>query len=871
MLRDTVMSKVLLFSTTFLVVTAPLLAGAGHDTAKREPRVANSTAGLGLCAAHAGTDFDLDCDVDLDDYRVFQVCVTGANAGPPGAGCAAMDRDGDGDVDVADGAFFVPCQSPPGFDADPACEESGFEPPTSLDKIDEELAAGKITELDALRYKVFSVVGDSRMPSRFGGATYEEGTFVMDQLAAQYGDLSPEAQSELLPFLLPPDAPGSWYAAFLPESSVAGVHPAGLFSELDVTDGSGMSVAVVKWPADEPLQSSAETVRDALGGADGVYEKLVSLMGRAPVSDGNLGAGLNGGDGRYDVYLLPAGSSNFGWTQPHSPGFFQGVFNDATRSSYIVIDVQSIASRFTGAAYDRKLRSNLAHEFMHVIQYAFDLNGSRSDYWWLGDATATWAEDYVFPADDMEHSDAPAYLRTLDVPVEVDSGNRRYGGYLYFFHHVAKYSADILRFTYESAEIGGTLAAIDAAVPGGIAENWAEFAVANWNDPPVDDYETADGLREGAGDYITARQPQFGTSTQGFVQMALTGSGLEPLSAQYFHFVLSDPDIRSILFANGLTFNLKRGVPPLFVGGVGDETLYATRLNTSERERLHVMALVKQNGVWSPEPFDFTDVAFAPFCQEAASESVEELVIIMANARFEDNEREPVTPVGLTTRLFMSNMGCGAWEGTGQHVYSVSQPDETTTSTANFQTLKFTRNTLSLDQIAIGAGQQAFGPTGGSDIIPIGSVSFNPLGGSYQLVDLSGGWTHSSTYEFGDTRCSESGFGTFELADSQIFSPLFNTAPFLRASLGNALPSMFRSFLISMGFVDGDENFFGSCVDGQGNVTAIDSPFGASISGGWRNGEFGSLTVSQSGDQINQTWTVDDDTFQLNLQSANIP
>jgi len=410
------------------VVGLAVLALAARAHADGESRAVASTGGAAAtgpvsCKAFVGPDADQDCDVDLSDFRLFQACVTGPDAGPPIPECQGMDIDGDGDVDPADAAVFSQCRGGPGLVAEAACEEPGYVPPTSLAKIDEELAAGLITETDALRYKVFAVYGDGRLPHRFGGATFEEGTAVVEQLAEQYGDLPVELRDELTPFVLPPDAPGSWYAASAAAGSTSSAAsdgpPTGSFHQLDVTDGAGKSVAVVKWPTTHALAPSAQIVRDAMQGPDGVYAKLVALMGRAPRSDADLDPEYNGGDGRYDVFLLPTGSTNFGWTQPASPGFFQGVFFDRTRTSFIVMDVQTIANNFGGqgtALYNRKLRSNIAHEFMHAIQFAFDLAGSRSEYWWLGDATATWAEHYVFPSENMEHPDAPDYLRTLHVP-----------------------------------------------------------------------------------------------------------------------------------------------------------------------------------------------------------------------------------------------------------------------------------------------------------------------------------------------------------------------------------------------------------------------------------------------------------------------
>ncbi len=47
-------------------------------------------------------DSDADQDIDADDFSNFEMCVTGANNGPPSAGCMTFDVDADGDVDCDD-------------------------------------------------------------------------------------------------------------------------------------------------------------------------------------------------------------------------------------------------------------------------------------------------------------------------------------------------------------------------------------------------------------------------------------------------------------------------------------------------------------------------------------------------------------------------------------------------------------------------------------------------------------------------------------------------------------------------------------------------------------------------------------------------
>ncbi len=74
-------------------------------------------------------DLDHDCDIDLADFTLLTVCITGpAYSGPPPAGCtqAQFDRvdvDHDGDVDQIDFGVFQRCYSGPDAPLDAACAD----------------------------------------------------------------------------------------------------------------------------------------------------------------------------------------------------------------------------------------------------------------------------------------------------------------------------------------------------------------------------------------------------------------------------------------------------------------------------------------------------------------------------------------------------------------------------------------------------------------------------------------------------------------------------------------------------------------------------------------------------------------------------
>jgi len=61
----------------------------------------------------AQADLDLDGDVDLADFAMFQGCFNGPNRAPKQAACDDADFDKDADVDLLDFSAFQGCFNGP--------------------------------------------------------------------------------------------------------------------------------------------------------------------------------------------------------------------------------------------------------------------------------------------------------------------------------------------------------------------------------------------------------------------------------------------------------------------------------------------------------------------------------------------------------------------------------------------------------------------------------------------------------------------------------------------------------------------------------------------------------------------------------------
>ena len=86
---------------------------SGQTDLDGQPRRLYAAADIGADEFAWTADFDLDADVDLADFSLFQSCFNGPNRPPASAGCDAVDFDADSDVDVADFGVFGACFNGP--------------------------------------------------------------------------------------------------------------------------------------------------------------------------------------------------------------------------------------------------------------------------------------------------------------------------------------------------------------------------------------------------------------------------------------------------------------------------------------------------------------------------------------------------------------------------------------------------------------------------------------------------------------------------------------------------------------------------------------------------------------------------------------
>ena len=377
--------------------------------------------------------------------------------------------------------------------------------PTSEELIEADVAAGRITEEQALVYRVFADFRDRRLPARYAGRPSGLGDGALGDVAEAWGTLPAATQEVVRPFLVPPMYAGShWSPATAdgtdatPAPSARAISPwcAGedaytpLFDSWDYADNVDGTVRIW-WLEDNP--GDAATAGDLIQVLDDkILPALTSLMGRGPRPDD--GGFCDGGSAGLDISLVDAGTAN--------------VVADNVTCGQDGTTTHLVFPRTAAGAGWAALAPYLAHEVMHTIQFAMPVAGSCAQYSWLREMTAEWVQDYVtdptfgigVTPDDTEFGAAPLFLDYPGTPLDATTppDKHDYGAYLLPFWAARKWGPGVVRTIWDNAAGLAPTQAVDASLDGGFQKQWDDFALANWNRGPVRDYRNWDGLNRGA-------------------------------------------------------------------------------------------------------------------------------------------------------------------------------------------------------------------------------------------------------------------------------------------------------------------------------------------------------------------------------------
>ena len=197
-------------------------------------------------------------------------------------------------------------------------------------------------------------------------------------------------------------------------------------------------------PEDKDHNNIPDYIDSAIVYLKKTYDVEVNqLKWKAPISDSNqLEQVSNGGSGAIDVYIRELAKLRYYGYASEIP-----VKDSKVQSGYLVLDNNYTDDFYKTKSYDA-LKVTIAHEFHHIIQFAYD-----TDQPWLivPEMLSTYMENKVFP----EVLDMKNYVDSLfrnPLASQISLGDVT-SGYMYniFFHYTdLKYGQESVHYLWES-------------------------------------------------------------------------------------------------------------------------------------------------------------------------------------------------------------------------------------------------------------------------------------------------------------------------------------------------------------------------------------------------------------------------------------
>jgi len=518
-------------------------------------------------------------------------------------------------------------------------------PPTTFELIDAARANGQIDHETELIYKMYDTFGDPRLPAAFQG---RDDGFLEDPITAivesEWSSLSPATQGILGPFLLSIFEPGNWEELELPlgiSSATSGISAAAAPAPSGPQSVDTVNGKVRIWWLPQRPQDEARAIALANELDSYLWQKLTSAF-RSPIPD------LEG--------LTPTGPDYFG------PDDRLDVLLTRTKRAYVkptlvVCDGRPMGAYIRLGPGDGK--EVLAHELMHVIQYAYPsyvCQKPPSELDWMAEATANWALHFAYPTANLEHGGkfggrrfvgAAEFMMSPEVELNFSNKIREYGAYLWFMHLAGQdNNAGPVRAAWEGIATQTSLASIEALLQssgrGGFARQWPAFALRDWNrvarvEKPYREFFQWDRLRHRAAE--AQKGPQRIEPPNNGATIVPIDHDLPPLSTRYQHF-----DFR---------------------GDTKTHQLWVENEYADPNSRAGLWAIVKiKNRGWV-QARDWTDRRKVLLCRDKVEENVEELILVVSN-RFHvpGNVGDPGTVTSSPITMTLSPLPCNDWLGT---------------------------------------------------------------------------------------------------------------------------------------------------------------------------------------------------------------
>lgn len=517
-----------------VVITAGLV-GSGRS------RVHTASAVTGT---QVGVMGDVTCNAAVDLNDVLALARSNAGLLPnPGCMVVAADVTCDNEVDAVDTLRVLRYVAGLPNNSIEGCETVGeaiFAGPSSASLIAAALEHGDITAQEALVYGVMAAYGDPGLPQNLRG---DDAPIPSSLDAARayegWSTLSPGQQAAIAPYLLPPNAEGSWYS------------PGGGFSEsrgfgdlvshlVNVTGTNGIRI----WTSPSfPAQSLA----DLSTTMSQVLATTKNLMNRVPLDDSS--APGNQVDGALDVFVVPGLVSGAlaKWYEPnackHGP-------------MYIEVNQDALPAMLTptSGGFAHSIQA-LAHAVTQATAGGVDTPGAcvfGNQFRWAVEATAALTEHLAYPGVNSEHRwDDVFESAHVSLDALAEGGQSLWT----LFAHLDEDDPGVVGQMWDAA---ATSANAQVALDGvtDLATSFPEYALELLNTAPYDHFRTAHGILGS----VRLNVGLSGTGLGNVVNIVLNGlpsieikpalTALDDFSAQHYSFKVADPAVKSLGFSN---------------------------------------------------------------------------------------------------------------------------------------------------------------------------------------------------------------------------------------------------------------------------------------------------------------------------------
>ena len=519
--------------------------------------------------------------------------------------------------------------------------------------------AGRLSSAQGVLFGLEALRAGSSVPAELRGDADGPGgeQAAIRAASAAFGSLPAAIRRKVLPYFVPPPVQGSaWHV----QTSRAHAVPAGSARaaancqgydtiqsgpqhKLGTANGwSGVPTAdghAIVWyenaaqPTAKLEHWEATDRASALAYArvfPAIWKKLTQEFGQ-PQSDAKE-ACYHGPDGRLDVYVsddlvdINQHGSDLAITEPYE----KGAKFCTDRPAYI------LARPGLGPWA-------LAHEFMHVLQFSHKYVTCADPIAWWDEGGATWAADFVYPDDNTEQQRFPSLVAG---PLSTSAlSDLDYDAWPFWMMLQRTQGTGVLRAIFAQLRTKGSVGAVDAAIPGGLAKQVPRFFLHAFNQSPIGDSGFEIPTSFAAWDHWS-QTPQIppsvtlglGTLPADTLTLPSQHNGEFPaLSAGAYHRVaIPDKRVRQLEFTNALA-----GKPGAHVDAL-----------------LHLA-----DGSWKLA--DWTASKTVLLCRDRAGEDVSDLVIVSTNAGR--------TPLGTFTHTLRAANSCGLparFDGTWTRIYT---------------------------------------------------------------------------------------------------------------------------------------------------------------------------------------------------------